>query len=133
MRRREFIVTLGGAAAAWPLAARAQQAALPAIGYLSSLTQADSVRFDAALRRGLSDMGYVEGQNISIQYRWITDRYDALTAMALDLVRHQVAVILGRRLLVGITVDDELELGPGQRHQPALGQPRGLRRQDLSR
>src|ERR1700738_49558 len=92
--RREFIVTLGGAAAAWPPAARGQQAALPATGYLSSLTQADSVRFDAALRRGLSDMGYVEGQNISIQYRWITDRYDALAAMAADLVRDQVAVIL---------------------------------------
>ena len=93
MRRREFLGVIGGTAA-WPFAARGQQPALPVIGYLSSLTQADSVRFDAALRRGLSDMGYVEGQNISIQYRWITDRYDALAAMAADLVRDQVAVIL---------------------------------------
>ena len=93
MRRREFLGVIGGTAA-WPFAARGQQPALPVIGYLSSLTQANSVRFDAALRRGLSDMGYVEGQNISIQYRWITDRYDALAAMAADLVRDQVAVIL---------------------------------------
>jgi putative ABC transport system substrate-binding protein len=92
MRRREFILALGGAVA-WPRAARAQQS-IPVIGYLSSLTQSDSVRFDVALRQSLSDMGYVEGQNVSIQYRWITDRYDALPAMAADLVHRQVAVIL---------------------------------------
>jgi putative ABC transport system substrate-binding protein len=94
MRRRNFIALLGGAVTAWPLAPRAQQPAIPVIGYVSSLTQAVSARFDAALRRGLSDMGYVEGQNVSIQYRWITDRYDALPAMAADLVQRQVAVIL---------------------------------------
>jgi putative tryptophan/tyrosine transport system substrate-binding protein len=93
IRRRKFLATLGGAAA-WPLAAGAQQPAMPVIGYLSSLTQADSARFDVALRRGLSDMGYVEGQNVSIQYRWITDRYDALPAMAADLVQRQVVAIL---------------------------------------
>jgi putative ABC transport system substrate-binding protein len=92
LRRRQFIVTLGSAAT-WPLAPRAQQS-MPVIGYLSSLTQGDSVRFDVAFRQGLSDMGYVEGQNVSIQYRWITDRYDALPAMAADLVQRQVAVIL---------------------------------------
>jgi putative ABC transport system substrate-binding protein len=92
-KRRDFIALLGGAAT-WPVAARAQQAALSVIGYLSSLSQADSVRFDIALRRGLSDMGYVEGQNVSIQYRWITERYDALPAMAADLVQRQVAVIM---------------------------------------
>src|SRR5258708_32709270 len=93
MRRREFIGLLGGAAVTWPLGARAQQPAMPVVGYLSSLTQADSVHFDAAFRRGLSDMGYVEGQNVSIEYRWITDRDDALPAMAADLVQRQVAVI----------------------------------------
>jgi ABC-type uncharacterized transport system substrate-binding protein len=93
IRRREFISLLGGAAAAWPQAARAQQVAMPIIGYLSSLTQADSVNFDAAFRRGLSEMGYVEGQNVRIEYRWITDRYSPLPAMATDLVQRQVAMI----------------------------------------
>src|SRR5689334_22373060 len=94
IRRREFIATLGGAAAARPLTGRAQQRGTPAIGYVSSLTKAHSVRSDAALRRGLSEMGYVEGQNVSIQYRWITDRYDEMPAMVADLVRRHVDVIL---------------------------------------
>jgi putative ABC transport system substrate-binding protein len=94
MRRREFITLLGGATVAWPLAARAQQrSAIPVIGYLSSLRQADSIHFDAAFRRGLSEMGYVEGQTVSIDYRWITDRYSSLPATAADLVQHQVAMI----------------------------------------
>jgi putative tryptophan/tyrosine transport system substrate-binding protein len=93
VKRREFIARLGGAAAAWPLGARAQQKGMPVVGYLNSLGQAVSVHFDAAFRRGLSQMGYVEGQNVSIDYRWISDSYDPLPAMAADLVQRQVAVI----------------------------------------
>src|SRR5262245_42407944 len=93
VRRRELIALLGGAALAWPIAARAQQAAMPVIGYLSSLAQDVSVQFDAAFRRGLSEMGYIEGQNVSIEYHWITDSYDPLPRMAADLVERHVAVI----------------------------------------
>jgi putative ABC transport system substrate-binding protein len=92
MNRREFITLLGGAAA-WPLAVRAQQKTVPVVGYLSSLGRAVSVQFDAAFRRGLAQMGYVEGQNISIEYRWITDSYGPLPTMAGDLVQRQPAVI----------------------------------------
>jgi putative ABC transport system substrate-binding protein len=93
IRRRELIATLGSAAAAWPLAGRAQPA-MPVIGYVSSLTQAHSVRSDAAFRRGLSEMGYVEGRNVAIRYHWIADRYDVLPTMASDLVQRHVDVIL---------------------------------------
>jgi putative ABC transport system substrate-binding protein len=92
MRRRDFIAGLAGAAV-WPPAAFAQQPP-PVIGYLSSLTQAFSVRLDVGLRHGLSDMGYVEGQNVSIEQRWVTDRYDVLPAMAADLVQRRVAAII---------------------------------------
>jgi putative ABC transport system substrate-binding protein len=78
----------------FPLLGRAQQPpAMPVVGYRSSLAQSVSVHFDAAFRRGLSEMGYVEGQNVSIEYRWITDSYDPLPTMAADLVQRQVAVI----------------------------------------
>lgn len=93
MRRRDFLSVLSGAAAAWPFCSRAQLVQ-PVVGYVSSLTQAHSVRSDAALRRGLSEMGFVEGRNVSIRYHWITDRYDALPAMVADLVQRRVDVIL---------------------------------------
>ncbi|MGB8615878.1 MAG: ABC transporter substrate binding protein, partial [Pseudolabrys sp.] len=94
MRRRAFIEGIAALGVAWPLGTRAQQSSMPVVGYLGpGSAQSDAFRV-RGFRQGLKEAGYVEGQNLKIEYRWAEDHYDRLPAMAADLVRHQVAVIV---------------------------------------
>src|SRR6478735_12547201 len=93
MRRREFVSLFGGAAAVWPIAARAQQSVVPVVGLITGFSADAAARYVAAFRKGLNEPGYVEGQDVTVEYHWLEGHYDRLPALMIDLLHRQVAVI----------------------------------------
>jgi putative ABC transport system substrate-binding protein len=109
MKRREFITGLGSAAA-WPVVARAQQPAVPVVVFLNSAWPDGYMPMAAAFRQGLKEIGYVEGQNVEVEYRWAEGQYDRVSAMAAELVRRQVAVIVANTHLNPVTSSRDVEI-----------------------
>src|SRR5258707_13925040 len=113
MKRRAFITLLGGAVAAWPLAARAQRLSVPVIGFLDATTAADTIYRVSSFRDGLKEAGFIDGHNIAIEFRWAENKYDRLPALAADLAQRQVGVIVGPNIAmrVGRTATSTITIG----------------------
>jgi integrase len=120
LRRREFLTLLGGGAAAWPLAARAQQPAMPVIGLLHSASAGAFAPFLAALREGLGEAGYVDGQNVRIEFRWAEGQYNRLPAMGAELVDQKVTLISERRVRLYLPLFVLIGLYTGARKEAIL-------------